>query len=82
MKIVNVHEAKTTLSALLADVERGEEVVIARNGQPIAKLTRVVSAQPRTPGILRNAPGWQDFAYNPALFAPLSDEELAEEGWG
>lgn len=81
MKTVNVHEAKTSLSALLAEVERGEEVVIARNGQPVAKLTRVVSTQPRTPGILRNLPGWQNFAYDPALFAPLSDEELAKEGW-
>jgi prevent-host-death family protein len=39
VKIVNVHEAKTTLSRLLDEVERGETVVIARNGQPIAELT-------------------------------------------
>ncbi len=35
---VNVHEAKTQLSKLLAKVEQGEEVVIARDGKPIAKL--------------------------------------------
>jgi prevent-host-death family protein len=41
MKMVNVHEAKTTLSRLLEDVERGERVVIARNGQPVAELTAI-----------------------------------------
>ena len=35
---VNIHEAKTQLSRLLAQVEAGEEVVIARNGTPVAKL--------------------------------------------
>lgn len=37
---VNVHEAKTHLSRLLADVERGDEVIIARSGKPIARLVR------------------------------------------
>ena len=35
---VNVHEAKTHLSRLLERVERGEEIVIARAGVPVAKL--------------------------------------------
>lgn len=38
---VKVHEAKTHLSDLLARVEAGEEVVIARGNQPIAKLIRL-----------------------------------------
>jgi prevent-host-death family protein len=38
---VNVHEAKTHLSRLLAQVERGEEVIIARSGEPIARLVAV-----------------------------------------
>ena len=37
-KSVNVHQAKTELSKLLAEVERGVEVVIARNNTPVAKL--------------------------------------------
>ena len=37
MTTVNVHEAKTNLSRLLAQVEAGEEVVIARNGKPVAR---------------------------------------------
>ena len=35
---VNVHEAKTHLSQLLGRVEQGEQVVIARNGKPVAEL--------------------------------------------
>ena len=38
MAMVNVHEAKTNLSRLLAQVEAGEDVVIARNGKPVARL--------------------------------------------
>ncbi|TAG01796.1 MAG: type II toxin-antitoxin system prevent-host-death family antitoxin [Betaproteobacteria bacterium] len=34
----NVHQAKSQLSQLLFAVEKGEEVVIARNGVPIAQL--------------------------------------------
>jgi prevent-host-death family protein len=43
MEIVNVHEAKTHLSRLLVKVASGEEIVIARNGEPIAKLVRYES---------------------------------------
>ncbi len=39
MLTVNVHDAKTQLSRLLAEVEKGESVVIARAGRPIATLT-------------------------------------------
>ena len=35
---VNIHEAKTTLSRLLARVAGGEEVIIAKSGRPIARL--------------------------------------------
>jgi len=39
MKTVNVHQAKTNLSALLAAVEAtGEEISICRNGKPVADL--------------------------------------------
>lgn len=36
--VVNVHEAKSSLSRLLEQVERGERVVIARAGKPVADL--------------------------------------------
>ncbi|CAN5737645.1 type II toxin-antitoxin system prevent-host-death family antitoxin [soil metagenome] len=41
---VNVHHAKTHLSKLIAAVESGEEVIIARNGKPAVKL--VVATPP------------------------------------
>jgi prevent-host-death family protein len=44
---VNVGRAKTDLSKLLARVEAGEEVEIARDGVPVARLVRV---EPPTPG--------------------------------
>lgn len=37
-KTVNVHQAKTHLSRLLNRVARGEEIVIARAGEPVARL--------------------------------------------
>ena len=40
---MNVHEAKTHLSTLLAAVESGEEIVIARAGRPIATLSRYLA---------------------------------------
>ena len=38
MDTINIHEAKTNLSRLLARVELGEEIIIANRGVPIAKL--------------------------------------------
>ncbi len=50
-KTVNIHEAKTHFSKLLRRVARGEEVVIARAGQPIARLSPIKPAlKPRVPG--------------------------------
>ena len=38
LPLVNIHEAKTTLSKLVARVAAGEEIVIAKAGKPMAKL--------------------------------------------
>jgi prevent-host-death family protein len=38
---VNVEQARTELSKLLARVEAGEEIEIARDGDPIARLVRI-----------------------------------------
>jgi prevent-host-death family protein len=51
MKIVNVHEAKSQLSRLLQEMENGEEIVIARNGTPVARLVpHAEERKPREPG--------------------------------
>ena len=52
--LVNIHQAKSTLSKLVERVESGEEIVIARAGKPIARLVPYRSAPPvRRPGSLK-----------------------------
>ena len=50
MTVVNVHEAKTHLSRLLERVERGERIVIARAGRPVAILQAIEAPPERVPG--------------------------------
>jgi prevent-host-death family protein len=52
-KSVGVHEAKTHLSRLLADVAAGEDVVITRRGEPAARLVALGTGTPRSFGIDR-----------------------------
>lgn len=47
-KVVNILAARNGLSALVARVEAGEEIVIARRGRPVARLVPVDVAAPRT----------------------------------
>jgi prevent-host-death family protein len=52
--LVNIHEAKTHFSRLLARVAAGEEIVIARAGIPVARLVAVSRPKgPRTAGSAR-----------------------------
>jgi prevent-host-death family protein len=81
MKTVDIREAQTTLSALLAAVEQGEVVVIARDGKPVARFTRIEPMRRRQAGLLRTLPAWRKFAFDPAVFAVLTDVESAAEGW-
>ena len=46
---VNVHDAKTHLSRLLERVERGQEIIIARAGKPIARLGPIAPVVDRRP---------------------------------
>ena len=47
---VNMHEAKTQLSSLIERALAGEEVIIARAGHPVVKLTPVVAKAGRELG--------------------------------
>ncbi len=50
MKKINIHEAKTRLSAVLAEIsEKGERYLICRNGKPVADLVPHVKASRLTP---------------------------------
>ena len=72
MLTVNIHEAKTNLSRLLAQVEAGEEVVIARNGKPVARLVRVQKRGRPQFGSMKGLIKLDD-----SFFDPLPEEELA-----
>jgi prevent-host-death family protein len=68
--IVNMHEAKTTLSKLVELVESGEEVIIARAGQPVARLVPATSSRRRTLG------AWKGLVWMADDFdAPLPPEQ-------
>ena len=70
MTQVNVQEAKTRLSDLLVRSERGEEIIIARAGRPVARLVPVVQMPPRWFGVMQlDVP--DDFD------EPLTETELA-----
>lgn len=47
---MNIHDAKTHFSKLLERVALGEEIIIARAGEPIAKLISLAPRRARTPG--------------------------------
>lgn len=73
MEIVTIHTAKTTLSQLLARVEAGEEIVLARGRHPIAKLVPFYPRRRRRRfGALRGT-----ISVGPEFFEPLPEEELA-----
>lgn len=74
MKVVNVHEAKTKLSALLAEVERrGERIFICRNGKPVADLVPHKHPDRLAPHPVMSA---IRIDYDPV--EPLSDDEWPE----
>ena len=75
MRSVKIHEAKTNLSKLIAQAERGEDVVISRGKTPVARLLPIAAAhRRRRPGSLRGK-----LRVGPEFFAPLPPDELS--GW-
>ncbi len=54
MRQINIHEAKTHLSRLVEDVARGDEIVIAKAGKPVARLVGIETDRaPRRRGLLK-----------------------------
>lgn len=68
--VVNVHAAKTHLSQLLERAHAGEEIIIAKAGQPYARLVPLEPATKRPLGFV-SAP------IGDAFFDPLPEDELA-----
>lgn len=70
VRTVKVQEAKTRLSAILADVERGDEVVIARGDVPVARLVPVREPPQRDLGFV-------PYHVPDSFYEPLPEDELA-----
>ncbi|MEN8115243.1 MAG: type II toxin-antitoxin system prevent-host-death family antitoxin [Actinomycetota bacterium] len=70
-KTVNVHEAKTHLSRILDDVRDGRTYILAKNGEPYARLVPIEPVPERELGFLEGS-------VPDAFFEPLPEEEL----WG
>ncbi|MFZ5483305.1 MAG: type II toxin-antitoxin system Phd/YefM family antitoxin [Pseudomonadota bacterium] len=69
--IVNVHDAKTHFSKLLEQAHAGQEIVLAKAGQPYARMVPLAQPQgSRRPGRLSGRIG-------ATFFESLPDEELA-----
>jgi prevent-host-death family protein len=74
MASVTIHQAKTNLSKLIARAESGEEIVIMRGKEPVARLEPLCKKKgQRVPGLLKGkVPELPDAFF----FEPLSEEEL------
>lgn len=73
MSVFTIHEAKTSLSKLIAEVEAGGEVIISRGKTPVARLTPIHPARPqRQAGRLKGLIDMDE-----RFFEPLPDDELA-----
>ncbi len=72
MSVVNIHEAKTRLSSLLAEVEAGGDVVIARSGKPVARLVPFHRQGKPQFGSWKGRVSLDD-----SFFDPLPEEEMS-----
>ena len=73
--MVNIHQAKTHLSRLLSEVEAAQEIVIARDGKPVARLVSYARGGKRRFGALAGRMAVDDTFFNPLPEAELSDWE-------
>ena len=71
MITVDVEEAQVKFLSLLDRVEAGNEVVIARNGEPVARLVAVTRRGKRQPGVIKGKITFPD-----SFFDPLPEDEL------
>ena len=72
-EIVNMHQAKSSLSRLVERALAGEDVVIARNGEPLVRLVPVPKQrEPRVPGRMKGQ------IWVAPDFDQMSEEELKD----
>ncbi len=82
-RIVNTHEAKSRLSELIREVRDGGEVIVARNGQPVAKIIAWPPPRPeRRPGAWAGRVSYQGDIVAPdrdiiAMFSESAESRMA-----
>jgi prevent-host-death family protein len=75
-KVVTLAEAKARISSLVTEAEAGSEITITRHGKPVARIVGAPTKAKRVPGDW----GWEG-AFDPSALAPMTDEEMRQEGW-
>jgi prevent-host-death family protein len=73
--LVNIYQAKSQLSALLEKAQAGEEIVIARAGKPVARLTPIVATESRS-GVRYGGINYKKLKLSGDFHAPLTDDDL------
>ena len=71
MPTYTIHAAKTNLSKLIARAEAGEEIVLARGKEPVARIVPVAAKPKRRFGSLKGKG-----SIGPEFFEPLPEDEL------
>ena len=83
MKSASIRAVQHGLAALIAEVEQGEEIIITRRDQPVARLLPINPANvpsTGTPAALRAY--WRRRPLPPAVRSPLTHADLVAEGRG
>jgi antitoxin (DNA-binding transcriptional repressor) of toxin-antitoxin stability system len=78
MEIVNIHDAKTRLSALIAAAVAGKPFIIAKAGKPMVKVEALEPPAPRKSRL----GGWRDMPPIPEDFDTMFEKEIEEMFYG
>jgi prevent-host-death family protein len=85
MRTINIHQAKTHLSRLVEDAAKGEEIVIAKAGKPVARLVALPAPERRAPKFdtlkdaFTPADDWDSPETNEAIWAEFWEKMETEE---
>jgi prevent-host-death family protein len=73
MPVITIHYAKTNLSRLIKKASAGEEIIIARGDEPVARLVPIREVRgKRRPGSMKGK-----LKVGPEFFEPLPPDELS-----
>ena len=79
----NMLEAKNALSRLVAAAERGEDVILARDGKPVAKIVRYEALKVQPPGAWKGkvkvSPDWDSPETNAEIAALFEQSAIRDD---